>query len=121
MISSTECKKKELEEAKDILNKGIAIGDFVTCDWVETEIATKTILQYIEQLENELKRIKNLDISRLVEDYETGELINKDKVRKLIKDKEIYLPMTNTIVDEYTECEVICREIKTLKELLEEK
>lgn len=69
---------------------------------------------------NELKRIRSLGINRLVKDYETGQLIDANKVRKLIKDKEIYLPMANTTVDEYTEAEVICREIKSLKELLKE-
>ena len=35
-------------KAIEILKKGVAIGDFVTIDWVETEMATKTVLNLIE-------------------------------------------------------------------------
>ena len=90
------------------------------CEEISFTILFKEKAESIANVVNELKRIRSLDINRLVEDYETGQLIDANKVRKLIKDKEIYLPMANTTVDEYTEAEVICREIKFLKELLKE-
>ncbi len=49
-------------------------------------------LHSISNVVNELKRIRSLDINKLVEDYETGQLIDKDKIRELINNNgfEVY-------------------------------
>lgn len=43
----------------------------------------------ISNVVNELKRIRSLDINSLIEDYETGQFIHKDKILKIIKELNI--------------------------------
>lgn len=40
---------KEQEEAIEILNKTLAIGDFVTGDWVKIEKGVRTVLNLIQE------------------------------------------------------------------------
>lgn len=42
----------------------------------------------IDTVLNELDRLKNLDIYKLVEDYETGQLIPKEKILELARELE---------------------------------
>lgn len=62
---------------------------------------------------NELKRIRSLDINNLVENYETGQLIHKDKIRELINNNgfEVY-------TRDYGNIDVV--DIDSLQELLKE-
>ena len=63
--------KEEIEKAKEKV-KPLSIGDFVT--WfttdgiVEMEIATETLLQYISQLEQENKTLKQCLIDNNTKD-----------------------------------------------------
>lgn len=43
----------------------------------------------IRNVVNELKRISSFDIDNLIEDYETGQFIHKDKILKIIKELNI--------------------------------
>lgn len=73
------------DEAIDILKKGVAIGNFVTIDWVETEIATKTVLNYIEKLENKLDKQKQLT--------KLAETITDESIKEaLIEFEKDYIP-----------------------------
>lgn len=51
--------------------------------------AIQTLLDYIEKAEKQLERIKSLDISKIIEDIETGQLIPKEKIREKIKELEL--------------------------------
>lgn len=46
----------------------------------------ENLIKGYRELEKELERIKSLDIYKLVEDYETGQLIPKSKIKE-IRDK----------------------------------
>lgn len=43
----------------------------------------------LDKLQKEIERIKSIDIHKLVEDAETGQLIHKDKIRNKIKELTI--------------------------------
>lgn len=49
---------KEQEKAIEVLNKGLAIGDFITTNWVETEFAVKTVLNLIQTQQEEIEKLK---------------------------------------------------------------
>lgn len=42
-------------------------------------------VKIIEKQQKEIERIKSLDIYKLTEEWETGQLIHKDKIREFIK------------------------------------
>lgn len=82
-----------IEEAKEILNKGIATGNFVTIDYVETEIAVKTVLkalddsvskavikEIIDKLEDRIKEYRKISINNT--DREEVRLLN-DSINEL--------------------------------------
>ena len=74
----------------------------------------KVIINVIEKQQKEIERIKSLDIYKLTEEWETGQLIHKDKIRAKIEDLE---SLSKNITMQPS---VYNYEIDLLKELLEE-
>lgn len=58
---------KEQEKAIEVLSKGLATGDFVTTDWVETEFAVKTALNLIQTQQEGIEK-KNKIINEIIQD-----------------------------------------------------
>lgn len=52
--------------------------------------AVEILISLIERQQQELERIKSLDIYKLVENWEKGELVSKDKIREFLSDKITY-------------------------------
>lgn len=71
-------------------------------------------VSYIVDLEKEIERIKSLDIYKLVEDADTGQLIHKDKIRDKIKELE-----QKTVIAQGEELLIFDAKKDILKELLE--
>lgn len=65
---------KEQEKAIEVLNKSLAIGDFVTTNWVEIEIATRTVLNLIQTQQNDTQRMQELL------DLSDANNVKKDKI-----------------------------------------
>lgn len=79
-----------LEEANKILKEGLAIGNFITTDWVKTEMAVRRILNELdnriprEDIEDKKKECENRKFSDFT--YEPNfavekvlnELLNKE-------------------------------------------
>lgn len=74
----------------------------------------QTILNLIEKQQKEIERIKSLDIYKLTEEWETGQLIHKDKIREKLN----YFEHSYDYDDNGESYELV---MKVLQELLEEK
>lgn len=73
---------EEEKKSIELLRNSIGIGDFVTCNWVEVEIATEIVLNLIERQQAEYSDLKLK--------YEQGLLLHKKHVSELeIKNKMI--------------------------------
>lgn len=86
--------KEEIEKAKKVLYP-LSIGDFIT--WfttdrcIEVEIATKTILKYIEQLESDRQKlIEKLEERKKQNDNKYGQAIDNNKLPEMYEMYEIY-------------------------------
>lgn len=123
-------RSKEVDEAIDTLQNCIAdyvIGDFCVGKYCPMEneckdkdcpfnTAIDKVVDYISELEKELERIKSLDIYKLVEDADTGQLIHKDKIRDKIKELEENRDkyVEENIFGSYMEAEGMIRGLKKI-------
>lgn len=100
--------------------------DGLMCDNYEDKLKVETAIEYskelIQELNNKGEKIcyKNISIEKILQTLVQAQenSVIKDEIRERIEGKKIYLPMANTQFYQYTEKEVINREINELEKLL---
>ena len=116
--------EENIRKCEEFINLSFLYGklSFTKTQLYEYQTAMSTLLTRYKQLEEENKRIKSFDIYKLVEDWETGQLIpvSKVKEKKEELDKEEKRELKGTKgQDRYYIKQKYMYKRKVLEELLE--
>lgn len=113
-MSNEEQKAIELLKSMSYIENGYDLGDL-------SYEEIKTILNIIKNQQKELERIKSIDIYIILEEWETGQLISKQKIKDKIK--ELYEEKCSDDDENFTfrEIDITQNKIDILQELLEDK
>ena len=103
--------EENIRKCEEFINLSFLYGklSFTKTQLYEYQTAMSTLLTRYKQLEEENKRIKSFDIYKLVEDWETGQLIPVSKVKGIIEqlDERIKNPERTSYWASYTISECI--------------
>lgn len=90
MSNNIEENIRTIEEKIKELDAHIANYEKINCKTAFYQELVKE-RDAIANVVNELKRIRSLDINSLIENYETGHFIDKDKIRDKINERQFEL------------------------------